>query len=110
MYHLQGRKEDCSDVLGVYPLFPDNTCRFLVFDFDNHDKGAYKNDDANSDDLWKSEVDALRRICEINNIDILVERSRSGRGAHLWIFFKGAVQASLARAFGYSSLHEIIHF
>jgi len=104
MYHLQGRKEDCSDVLGVYPLFPDNTCRFLVFDFDNHDKGAYKNDDANSDELWKSEVDALRRICEINNIDILVERSRSGRGAHLWIFFKGAVQASLARAFGYALL------
>ena len=36
--HMLGKKEDCSDVIGVYPLFPDNTCRFLVFDFDNHEK------------------------------------------------------------------------
>ena len=102
--HLIGKRDDCTDVLGVYPLFPNNTCRFLVFDFDNHEKDAYKNDDANSDDLWKSEVDALRMICELNGIDVLVERSRSGRGAHLWIFFKGPVQASLARAFGFALL------
>lgn len=102
--HLAGKKDDCTDVLGVYPLFPDNTCRFLVFDFDNHEKDAYKNDDANTDDLWKSEVDALRKICEINHIDALVERSRSGRGAHLWIFFKAPVQAALARAFGFALL------
>lgn len=31
--HLKGAAEDCSDVIGVYPLFPDGTCRFLVFDF-----------------------------------------------------------------------------
>ena len=102
--HLRGAKEDCTDVIGVYPLFPNNTCRFLVFDFDNHEKDAYKNDDANDDDLWKSEVDALRRICEINGIDALTERSRSGRGAHIWIFFRSAVSASLARAFGYALL------
>lgn len=83
--NLEGRKEDCTDVQGIYPLFPDNTCRFLVFDFDNHEKDSYKNDDANTDDLWKSEVDG---ICEMNGIDVLVERSRSGRGAHLWIFYK----------------------
>ena len=104
LQHLRGKKEDCTDVLGVYPLFPDNTCRFLVFDFDNHEKNAYKNDDANTDDLWKSEVDALRRICEINHIDVLVERSRSGRGAHLWIFFNTHVPAALARSFGYALL------
>jgi len=104
LQHLRGTKEDCTDVLGVYPLFPDNTCRFLVFDFDNHEKDSYKNDDANTDDLWKSEVDALRRICEMNNIDALVERSRSGKGAHLWVFFKGRIQASLARSFGYALL------
>ena len=102
--HLQGEKEDCSDVLGVYPLLPDNTCHFLVFDFDNHEKEAYKNDDANTDDLWKSEVDALRRICEKANVDVLAERSRSGRGAHLWLFFKGAIPAALARQFGFALL------
>ena len=67
--HLLGEKEDCSDVIGVYPLHADNTCRFLVFDFDNHEKDAYKNDDANTDDLWKSEVDALRRICETRHVE-----------------------------------------
>lgn len=106
LHHLRGVKEDCSDVLGIYPLFPNNTCRFLVFDFDNHEKDAYKNDNANNDDLWKSEVDALRKICEINGINVLVERSRSGRGAHLWIFFKSPVQASLARTFGFALLDQ----
>lgn len=104
--HLLGEKEDCADVLGIYPLFPDNTCHFLVFDFDNHEKNAYKNDDANTDELWKSEVDALRRICAENQIDALTERSRSGRGAHIWMFFKTAIPASLARSFGFALLDK----
>lgn len=62
--HMKGNREDCTDVIGVYPLFPNNTCHFLVFDFDNHEKDSYKNDDANTDDLWKSEVDSLRLICK----------------------------------------------
>ena len=37
MQHLLGLREDCSDVIGVYPMLPDETCNFLVFDFDNHD-------------------------------------------------------------------------
>ena len=39
LQHLQGLKEDSTDVVGLYPLFPDGTCWFLVFDFDNHDEG-----------------------------------------------------------------------
>ena len=91
--HLKGYKEDCTDVIGVYPLFPNNTCRFLVFDFDNHEKDSYKNDDANTDDIWKSEVDSLRHICRLAGVDALTERSRSGRGAHIWIFFKSAIRS-----------------
>lgn len=102
--HLRGVKEDCTDVIGIYPLLGDNTCHFIVFDFDNHAKDSYKNDDANTDDLWKSEVDALRNICFCAHIDILVERSRSGKGAHLWIFFKTAIPATVARSFGYALL------
>lgn len=102
--HLKGKKDDFTDVMGVYPLFKDNTCRFIVFDFDNHEKDSYKTDDANTDDLWKSEVDALRKICELNSIDALVERSRSGRGAHIWIFFNKPISASLARSFGFALL------
>lgn len=41
--HLKGELEDGTDVIGIYPLLPDDTCRFIVFDFDNHEKGADKN-------------------------------------------------------------------
>lgn len=104
--HLRGIKEDGSDVIGVYPLFPDGTCRFLVFDFDNHEKDAEDRDYANSDDCWKEEVESLRKICRIYEIPSLVERSRSGRGAHLWIFFDNPIAASLVRKFGFALLDK----
>ena len=97
--HLWGYREDGADVIGVYPLLPDGTCRFLVFDFDNQEKDAEKNDFANENEDWHDEVDALRMICRQNGIDALVERSRSGRGAHIWIFFKNPIPASVARNF-----------
>ena len=104
--HLQGYKEDGTDVIGVYPLLPNGMCRFIVFDFDNHEKGAEATDFANTDNEWHKEVDALRKICEINDIKPLVERSRSGKGAHVWIFFKKAIPASVARNFGFLLLDK----
>lgn len=104
--HLKGEKEDCSDVLGIYPLFADGTCRLLVFDFDNHsaddDSLGFSDDDVS----WIDEVNALRSICKHFDIPVLVERSRSGKGAHLWIFFQKAVSASLARRFGFALLER----
>lgn len=92
--HLKGRKEDCTDVIGLYLLFPDETCWFLVFDFDNHDENTASSKD------WEQEVDALREICLSVGVDALVERSRSGNGAHVWIFFSEAIQAAKVRRFG----------
>lgn len=92
--HLKGEKTDGSDVIGIYPLLPDDTCRFIVFDFDNH------LDKETSSDFWKEEILALKQICDINGIDSLIERSRSGSGAHLWIFFSEKTDAVLARKFG----------
>ena len=106
MEHLKGEKEDASDVIGVYPLLPDDTCRFIVFDFDNHQRGAEENDFANIDNEWKEEVNAVRTICREQGIDALVERSRSGRGAHLWIFFTEKISANLARKFGFALLDK----
>ena len=82
--HLLGYKEDGTDVIGIYPLMTDGTCNFIVFDFDNHESGITSDDDDtnNNYDLY-TEVDALRKICELNGIKPLVERSRSGNGAHL---------------------------
>ena len=104
--HLRGNSEDGADVIGIFPLLKDDTCRFIVFDFDNHEKDAEKNDFANTDNMWKEEVDSLRKICNINGIDALVERSRSGRGAHLWIFFQKPIEAGLARKFGNALLNK----
>jgi hypothetical protein len=100
MNHLKGEREDCSDVIGLYPMFPDETCNFLVFDFDNHDEKTNGDDFANTDDEWMEEVNAMRAICKNNDIQVLVERSRSGKGAHIWLFFEESIPASLARKFG----------
>ena len=102
--HLQGKAYNASDVIGVYPLLSNGTCRFMVFDFDNHDKGAEEKDFANSDDTWMEEVEAMREICVLNGIEPLVERSRSGRGAHVWIFFDKPIAALLVRKFGFALL------
>lgn len=104
--HLEGKAADASDVVGIYPLLPDDTCRFLVFDFDNHASDVDRECASNADERWKEEVEALREICRLNGIDALAERSRSGRGAHVWIFFQSAVDASLARKFGFALLEK----
>ena len=106
MAHLRGEKPDGSDVIGIYPLFPDGTCRFLVFDFDNHEKGAEALDFGNTDNSWMEEVDALRQVCATNGIPCLVERSRSGRGGHLWVFFDRSMEAGLIRRFGMALLEK----
>lgn len=97
--HLMGVKEDCSDVVGLYPVWPDGTCNYLVFDFDNHDES--------SDSVkWQEEANALRGICTDNDVPCLVERSRSGKGAHVWIFFEKAINIKKARLFGAALLDK----
>lgn len=102
--HLRGAKADGSDVIGVYPLFPDGTCRFMVFDFDHHD--ATESDGANVDTAWREEVAALREICRQHKIPALTERSRSGHGAHVWIFFDAPISAALVHRFGFALLEK----
>ena len=101
MSHLRGDKADGTDVIGVYPLLPDETCNFLVFDFDNHDSDlAEANDGANDGPDWFEEVDTFRTICKQQGLYPLVERSRSGKGAHIWLIFDEPIHASLARKLG----------
>lgn len=79
--HLQGRH-----VVGVYPLLPDETCRFLALDFDK--------------DGWREDVTAFAATCRSFDLPFAVERSRSGNGAHVWFFFSGPVAAATARRMG----------
>ena len=104
--HMNGTDPNGNDVVAIYPMLENNLCQLLVFDFDNHAKGAEQEDYANTDDRWKEEINALRRICKNLDVDAVVERSRSGRGAHLWIFFKEMISARLARKFGFALLEK----
>jgi superfamily II DNA or RNA helicase len=79
--HLAGKH-----TIGVYPLLKDDTCWFLAADFD---KGS-----------WKEDVSAYLETCSKVGIPAVLERSRSGRGGHVWMFFAEPVAASVARKVG----------
>ncbi|MDR2650105.1 MAG: DUF1653 domain-containing protein [Clostridiales bacterium] len=86
--HLTGRL-----TAGAYPMLPDETCRFLAFDFDGKE---YSPDDLRRD------VSAIREACIEKVISMAVERSRSGTGIHFWIFFASNIPVKTARKFGSS--------
>lgn len=79
--HLDGRA-----VIGTYAIREDDTCVFLACDFDGS--------------RWKEDALLYQRVATELGAEALVERSRSGAGAHVWIFFDGPVPARMARALG----------
>ena len=84
--HLSGKDLYGRDVVGIYPMQNDETCCFLCADFDEEN--------------FKNDVSVFRNICDENNIPVSVEISRSGNGAHAWIFFSEPVPAVTARKLG----------
>ncbi len=79
--HLDGRY-----TIGIYPLLQDETCHFLAVDFDKQS--------------WIDDASMFLETCHQMDIPAVIERSRSGNGAHIWIFFEQVVQASIARKLG----------
>src|SRR3974390_2187809 len=79
--HLLGK-----ETVGIYPLLPDETCWFLAIDFDKKS--------------WADDSRAFLETCRELNVPAVLERSRSGNGSHVWIFFEHAVSASTARKLG----------
>ena len=83
-WHLSGCDADGQPfVAGIYPLLQDETCFFLAVDFDKAG--------------WREDVAAFLDACRNFNLPAALERSRSGRGAHVWFFFEEAIPATLAR-------------
>src|ERR1700687_2076696 len=89
--HLQGR--DIANpgraeafVAGVYPLMTDEICWFVATDFDKQ--------------YWQRDALAFLATCREKGVPAALERSRSGNGGHVWIFFSGPVPASEARKLG----------
>jgi superfamily II DNA or RNA helicase/very-short-patch-repair endonuclease len=92
-WHLSGSDAGGNAfVAGVYVLLPDETCCFLAIDFDN---GG-----------WREDAAASAATCRRLNLPAVFERSRSGQGAHLWLFFEEALPAALARRLGAHVLTE----
>ena len=92
-WHLSGRDTFGRDfVIGVYPMLLDETCLFLAVDFDGEN--------------WKQDTQAFLETCRRLGVFAVLERSRSGGGAHVWLFFSEAVPASVARKLGSHILTE----
>ncbi|MEX2286832.1 MAG: DEAD/DEAH box helicase family protein [Planctomycetaceae bacterium] len=92
-WHLSGQDNTGRDfVMGIYPLLRDETCFFLAIDLDK------KN--------WQEDARAVMDTCHRLDLPAALERSRSGNGGHLWLFFKEAIPATLARKLGASLLTE----
>lgn len=79
--HLLGK-----ETVGVYPLLPDETCWFLAADLDKK--------------TWEYDSLAFLETCQELNVPAVLERSRSGKGGHIWIFFDRALPAIIARKLG----------
>jgi hypothetical protein len=73
-------------VMGIYPLLQNETCHLMALDFDKQS--------------WQEDVKAFAETCEAEGISAGIERSRSGNGAHVWIFFEQPISASKARKLG----------
>ncbi|MDP1964828.1 MAG: hypothetical protein Q8K93_21810, partial [Reyranella sp.] len=79
--HITGKQ-----TIGVYPLLTDDTCHFLAVDFDQAE--------------WKQDARAFAKSCRELGVPVAIEVSRSGKGAHAWVFFADRVAARDARNLG----------
>jgi len=62
-----------EQLIGIYPLLQDNTSWFIAADFDK--------------EKWTEECRIFLNTCKEQDIPAYLERSRSGKGGHVWIFF-----------------------
>lgn len=84
--HFKGERDDLRDVMGLYMLTPGCKTWVLVADFDKEG--------------WKRETALYRDACRAFGLSPAVERSRSGNGSHVWLFFEEPIDAELARNLG----------
>ncbi|MFZ1976625.1 MAG: restriction endonuclease subunit R, partial [Bacteroidota bacterium] len=85
--HLIGQ-----DVIGIYPILPDNSSSFLAADFDG--------------ETWRKEADAFIATCTKAGLTSYLERSRSGCGGNVWIFFSEPYPCYRSRQIGFELIRR----
>jgi hypothetical protein len=83
-------------VMGIYPLLINETCWFLALDFDK--------------EQWELDARSYLETCRKEQVPASLERSRSGNGGHIWIFFEHPIQASKARMLGSVLMTKTLDF
>ena len=96
--HLEGKTLEGQDVIGAYAILADNTCNFLCADFD----------DKSCEHGYEKDVLSYVGVCKDWDIPCSIERSRSGNGAHVWIFFEQPLPAFKARRMGNTILTPVL--
>jgi len=81
-YSLEDKRQR-EFTVGVFPLLSNETCNFLAVDFDGSN--------------WQTDISAYLRMCRENSVPAIMERSRSGNGGHIWMFFSEPILAKIAR-------------
>ena len=95
-WHLRGENPDeygnKDFTIGIYPMLPDEKCWFLAADFDKSS--------------WQEDIRAFMQTCADKDIPVFIERSRSGNGGHVWLFFEEPILCMKARAIGSNIITE----
>jgi hypothetical protein len=89
--HLKG-----SETVGIYPMLPDNTSHFVVVDFDGKTGDPLR------------DAKAFMDVCEAQELSVYLERSQSGEGYHVWIFFDSSIPAMKSRMVVFALLKEAL--
>lgn len=90
--NIQNRDEHGIGAVGIYPMLPGNMCRFLAIDLDEK--------------TWQHDALEIADIARRDGFQMAIERSFSGNGAHLWLFFSEEVPASEARKLAFSFIDK----
>lgn len=91
LQHLRG-----EIAIGIYPILRDNTCCFLAADFDGTQ--------------WQRDCTQYMQACQEAGLSAHLERSKSGKGGHVWIFFADPYPCDKARRIGLALIRRSMTF